>query len=190
MPSVPIPAWTAEGFLPPLDAANPVSSARAPYPVSLTDVVTRFATSAERRAVLQGFLGYRAALHANGYLEGFQWLDGSFMEDIETLESRPPRDIDVVTFMQAAQAASPTPQDVEALDHGVGKQRFKVDGYFLELEAVPAREIAFWSAYWYSMWAHRRNKAWKGFLQIELRPDEDAAAIAWLSQQTSAGVMP
>jgi hypothetical protein len=190
MPTVAIPAWTAEGVLPPIDEANPVSASRAPYPVLLTDLVARFATSPRRCEVLQGFLAYRAALHANGYVEGFQWLDGSFMEDIETLEARAPGDIDVVSFVQAPRPAAPTPADLDALDHDLAKQRYKVDGYFLELDAVSARETTFWSAYWYSMWAHRRNKAWKGFLQIELRPDEDATAAAWLAQNAGVGAAP
>jgi hypothetical protein len=44
--------------------------------------------------------------------QGFQWLDGSFAEQIELLEGRPPKDIDVVSFplcqpkpAHAAQAA-------------------------------------------------------------------------------------
>lgn len=189
-PTVPIPPWTAEGVLPPLDEANPVSPTRAPYPVSLTDLVAHFATSPQRCAVLKGLLAYRAALHANGYVAGFQWLDGSFMEDVETVAARAPRDIDVVSFVHAPQPATPTPADSEVLDHDLAKARFLVDGYFLELDAVPPREISFLSAYWYSLWAHRRNRVWKGFLQIELRPDDDAVAAAWLAQNAVAGAAP
>lgn len=189
-PNVPIPSWTAEGVLPPLDAANPVSPTRAPYPVTLIDLVARFATSPERCAVLRGLLSYRAALHANGYVEGFQWLDGSFMENVETIEARAPRDIDVVSFVHTPLAASPAAADAAALDHDVAKDRFSVDGYFLELDAVPPRELTFWAAYWYSLWAHRRNQAWKGFLQVEPRPDEDAVAAAWLAQNAVGGVGP
>jgi hypothetical protein len=189
-PPVPIPIWTAEGVLPPLDEANPVGATRAPYPVSLADLVARFATSPERCAVLQGFLAYRLALHANGYIEGFQWLDGSFMEDMETIEHRPPRDLDVVSFVHTPRAASPTTDEAEALDHDLGKARYMVDGYFVELDDLPPRQITDWSAYWYSLWAHRRNKAWKGFLQVELRPDEDAVAAAWLAQNAALGVGP
>jgi hypothetical protein len=63
MTTVTIPAWNALGLLPPIDADSPVSFHRSPYTVSLKDVVMRFATSPERRAVLQGFLGYRHAVH-------------------------------------------------------------------------------------------------------------------------------
>lgn len=185
-----IPNWTAEGVLPPLDVGNPAGSNRSPYPVSLYDVVVRFGTTAERCAILDGYLRHRAALHANGYLAGFQWLDGSFMEQVETMEHRPPQDIDVVSFVQAPAPANPAPGDLDALDHAAAKARFKVDSYFVELEAVAPREVAFWSAYWYSMWGHRRNLAWKGFLQVDLGPTEDAAARHWLAQNAVSGAHP
>ena len=190
MPTTAIPAWTAEGVLPPLDEANPLSPSRAPYPVSLADLVARFATSPQRCEVLAGFMAYRAALHANGYLAGFQWLDGSFMEDVETMQGRAPRDLDVVSFVSAPAPATPQAADLEALDHGLAKQRYQVDGYFVELDALPPRQLTDWSTYWYSLWAHRRNKVWKGFLQVELRPDDDAVASAWLAQNVSAGATP
>ena len=185
-----IPDWTAEGVLPPLDVGNPTGTNRAPYPVSLYDLVVRFATTPERCQILDGYLRHRAALHANGYQAGFQWLDGSFMEDVETLERRPPGDIDVVSFVQAPAAANPAPGDLDALDHAAAKTRFKVDSYFVELEAVAPNEVAFWSAYWYSMWAHRRNLAWKGFLQVDLGSGEDAAARHWLAQNAGSGAHP
>ena len=98
MAPVAIPTWTADGVLPPINASHPVSPMRSPYVVSLTDYVLRFGDTAERRTILEGFLRYRAALHAAGLVQGFQWLDGSFLEHIELTEGRAPNDIDVVTF--------------------------------------------------------------------------------------------
>ena len=98
MSPVAIPAWTAEGVLPLIHSLQPMAAARSPYVVSLTDYVLRFGDTAERNRVLNGFLRYRAALHNAGVVEGFQWLDGSFLEHIEMTEGRPPNDIDVVTF--------------------------------------------------------------------------------------------
>ena len=43
---------------------------------------------------------YRAALRAVGFDRGFQWLDGSFVED------RVPKDLDVVSFTYIWFAAS------------------------------------------------------------------------------------
>ena len=96
-----IPAWNALGLLPPIDPTTPTAVERSPYPVSLKDLVLRFGTSPERKAILTGFLEYRAILHQFGVQHGFQWLDGSFMEEIEILEGRPPMDLDVVPlFME------------------------------------------------------------------------------------------
>jgi hypothetical protein len=33
-----------------------------------------------------------------GIVEGFQWIDGSFIEDAEKSRGRPPADIDIITF--------------------------------------------------------------------------------------------
>lgn len=176
--------------MPPVDVANPTGQQRAPYSVSLCDLVVRFGTSPERCVILDGYLRHRAALHANGYRSGFQWLDGSFMEDVENLEGRSPRDIDVVSFVQAPVAAFPAPGDLDALDHAPAKARFSVDSHFVELDEIPPRELAIWSAYWYSVWAHRRNQAWKGFLQVELQPNEDALARRCLAQKAGPGIHP
>ena len=96
--NVAIPGWNALGLLPPIDPELPASPCRSPYPVSLKDVVMRFSTSPERRAVLKGFLDYRRELHRIGIVDGIQWIDGSFLEDVEMIENRSPRDIDVVSF--------------------------------------------------------------------------------------------
>lgn len=189
MSTVTIPAWNALGLLPPADTDSPVSFHRSPYAVSLKDVVMRFATSAERRAVLRGFLGYRQALHGLGLQSGFQWLDGSFMEDVETLEKRPPRDMDVVTFLHTPKFEV-SDADLAALDHGQVKERYKVDSYLIELEEISLDNLVNLSAYWYSLWSHRRNQAWKGFLQIDLDPAEDNEALTWLGQYDITGAQP
>lgn len=39
------------------------------------------------------------------------------------------------------------------------------------------------ATYWYSMWSHRRNQAWKGYLEVDLDPAFDRQALDWLDQQ-------
>jgi hypothetical protein len=187
MANAPIPPWNARGVLPPNDPLDPTAHDRSPYPVPLLDVVMRFATSAERRAILQGLLNFRAALHRMGLVGGFQWLDGSFMEHVELLEKRAPRDIDVVTFLDTPAVFAPTPPDDAALRHTTAKARFKVDSYLVELDATPPRDLTLLSAYWYSVWSHRRTAEWKGFLQVDLSPREDGPAQAWLNATAAAG---
>lgn len=197
MTLVPIPAWNAQGVIPPINALNPTSAERSPYTVSLIDFVDQFSTSPERRNVLQGFLRYRAALHATGLINGFQWLNGSFLEDVETLEGRPPRDLDVVTFYRLP--AGQSQQDVQLLAPHLFpinrtaqeqlKANFHVDAYLAHLGMIPERLVER-STYWYSLWSHRRNQLWKGYVQINLAPTEDAAARAAMAGLGNPGAQP
>lgn len=182
MSIVTIPQWNANGLLPPIDTLSPASSLRSPYQVSLLDVVMRFATSPERRLVLRGFLDYRTLLRRTGICEGFQWLDGSFVEDVETLERHAPKDIDVVTFSRTPIYFSRTPEDLALLDHDAAKLTFLVDSYFVEMDELTPEMVVAQSAYWYSMWSHRRTQVWKGFLQVDLAATSDLQAQQWLAQ--------
>ncbi|WP_457329477.1 DUF6932 family protein [Rhizobacter sp. P5_C2] len=185
MSTVAIPEWTPLGILPPMDSQNPTAPQRSPYSISMLDLVMRFATSPARHQILSGFVHYRAALHAIGLVSGMQWLDGSFMEHIELLEQRAPRDIDVVTFLHSPPGFAPGPDNTSVLDHDEAKARFHVDSYFVELDKLPARTIVSLSTYWYSLWSHRRNATWKGFLQVDLEPATDLLARQWLDRYDS-----
>lgn len=182
MTTVAIPQWNTLGLLPPIDPVDPTSAERSPYLVTLLDVILRFATSPERCKVLKGFLDYRATLHGMGLINGFQWLDGSFAEQVETLECRPPKDIDVVTFIHTPDDFAPSDEQIGVLDHDAAKTRFLVDSYFVEINQLSAEAIVQKSAYWYSMWSHRRNQTWKGYLQIDLSPVHDMDAREHLTQ--------
>lgn len=188
----PIPAWTIDGVLPPRDATSPSSPERSPYRVQLADVVLRFATTPRRREIVEGWLEFRSALHANGVVQGFQWLDGSFAEDIEVTERRPPNDIDVVTFYRLSDGDSQAmlAARLGALtDKKLVKQLYKVDNYWVHLGMEPARLVQL-STYWYSMWSHRRTDAWKGFLQVDLAPAEDGIARMALEHFVTDGGAP
>ena len=197
MTTVAIPGWNAQGVIPPINELNPTSADRSPYSVSLTDVVLRFGLSAERRAVLDGFLRYRGALHAAGLVQGFQWLDGSFLEQVEMLESRAPNDIDVVTFYKLP--AEKTQKDLLAQTPDIFpmgriaqqklKANYHVDAYIVHLGMVSERLVER-GTYWYSMWSHRRNQIWKGYVQVDLAPVEDVAALAALANLGNLGVQP
>jgi len=197
MTRVAIPSWTATGLLPPIDSARPISLERSPYFVSLSEIVLRFGTSAQRRQILGGFLRYRSRLHAVGLVAGFQWLDGSFLENIELLEGRGPNDLDVVTFFQLP--AGVTQRQILAREPalfpqtGPERQAFKtlynVDAYLVDL-ATPAERLVEWSAYWYSMWSHRRDSRWRGYLQVDLNPGEDGTAAGHLTAPPVPGGTP
>jgi hypothetical protein len=152
-----IPDWTPNGVIPPINPLSPVTVDRSPYVVSLTDLIIRFSISPERCWILDGLLRYREELHGIGLIRGFQWLDGSFLENIEILESRPPHDIDVVTFYHLPTGV--TQLDLlsakpDLFDPTQTKGLFHVDGYTLELKGTNPESLVERSTYWYSMWSH------------------------------------
>lgn len=178
-----LPSWNSMGIIPPASVAAPVGRARSPYPISIADFVVRFAISSSRVAILRGLLAYRTRLAVAGMSIGFQWVDGSFLENIELLESRSPRDVDVVTFFQLPGNVTQDEMfqaNPDLFDLAKVKRDFQVDAYFVSLsESAPAELVAD-SAYWYSLWGHRRNGSWKGYAQVELDPAGDAKALGLL----------
>lgn len=182
-----IPLWNHQGIIPPIDENDPTSPTRSPYPTDVRQVVDRYSTTIERCEVLEGFLAHRAEIHRMGITAGFQWLDGSFMEDVEMLLSRPPNDMDVVMFADVPPAVEQSlqPLDVQILvDNPWIKANYKVDFYAFTLSEPPETLIEL-AAYWYSMWSHRRSLQWKGFLSVRLEPgfDQDASDLLRIRKQ-------
>ena len=175
-----LPHWSGSGVLPPVwPGESGGSPKRSPYRVSLAEFTERFAASPDRIAILGGLLCFRKKIHELGMVSGFQWLDGSFLERIELLEYRSPRDLDVVTFFEmpcGETQGSLAQKDKRLFEPGFLKKTYAVDGYFCELggpvDAQQIRRIA----YWYSMWSHRRDGLWKGFVQVDLDPSQDDSA--------------
>ena len=178
-----IPEWDSRGVLPPIyPGVSNTSPLRSPFSVSLLDLVLRFATTEERCKILCGFLNYRKELHSIGLDTGFQWINGSFVEDIETLQERPPHDIDVVTFFEVPTGESQAnivAKCPELFDLHSVKQKYLTDSRFVSLTTVVGTEkrLVERSTYWYSVWAHQKSTfLWKGFLQIDLAPIHDEEA--------------
>ena len=178
---MPIPAFTTSGVLPPFVGDTPTAAAQmAPFPVAFSELANRFGTTPRRWTLLQGLAAYRAALRETGVPFGFQWIDGSFLEDAETLRGRPPADIDLVTF-----ASLPTHvvardfrvRHADLLDHQLTKLRFGCDAYFVDLGLSARRPdlLVMQSRYWYGLFSHQRASGlWKGMLQIDLLSDDEA----------------
>lgn len=175
-----IPGWNMEGILPPIwpgeDGASPN---RSPYLSTTTEMVDVFASSGDRKAILKGLLDFRQELYAAGIVDGFQWLDGSFTEDVEGHQGRSPNDIDVVTYLQipAGETQLTVAQRAPHLfDHAEVKTTYRIDSYYEVLgEPLTERHVLKLS-YWYSMWSHNRNRTWKGFVRVNLDPAGDALA--------------
>lgn len=186
-----IPDWNMAGVLPPIrpNAAGHDPD-RSPYKVRLNDVVEKFALSEERVDILNGLMDYRGALHGAGLVHGFQWLDGSFLENIEDTEARPPNDIDVVTFFELPPGQTQStlfPTIVNLIDSDETKQNYRVDAYPFVLSSGMSEAAVRQTAYWYSMWSHRRDGTWKGFLQVDLSPAGDQLGRDRLAQIAAAG---
>ena len=180
-----IPDWDEEGVIPPMDPRDPVSFNRSPYRVSLIDVITRFGNTQIRRELLSGLLDFRAEIHRAGLTRGFQRIDGSFVEDVESSSGRAPADIDAVTFFyipeghtrESLALAFPNIFATTAT-----KADFGVDSYFVGLNQTDAERIVNRAAYWYSLWGHTRDGLWKGFVEVDLDPGEDEAVRAALDR--------
>jgi len=188
-----IPDWNPQGVLPPINSTNPTSADRSPYAVSITDLILHYGTTPPRQTILSGFLAFRAALHAAGLTKGFQWIDGSFLENIELIEKRDPGDVDVVTFFHLPDGQ--TQQDLvnahpRLFNPTHTKADYHVDAYFVQLNGNTPEPLVEQSTYWYSLWSHRRNGQWKGYLQIHLSPTDDAVAKANLDKMSNQGGQP
>lgn len=183
----PIPDFDYNLVLPPHlgDPAN--VSQLSPYPCTTVDLCQRFGTTPERRDILGKFLDFRDRLRCEGLINGFQWLDGSFLEDIEARERRPPKDIDVVTvywgydipFQQRMFASFP-----EVANPALSKAKYSVDHYPFDAGFDPVVTLE-WTRYWILLFSHNRMGVWKGMLKIALNtPDEDAVARQQLAEAT------
>lgn len=157
----------------------------------MNDLVSQFSSSSYRQDLLSGLFSFRSALHGIGITAGFQWLDGSFLECVESLRSCPPKDIDIVTFyivpfgqtQQTLEASHPPLFDRDSL-----KNIYHVDAFFVELKGSTIEKLISESTYWYSVWSHQRNSLlWKGYLQIDLSPTEDNIALDNLNRIKSQG---
>ena len=181
-PPFDIPAFNFSGVLPPFLGADPIEQAlMCPYETTLVKIASNLCKSNERKEIFRGLLDYRQQLAAIGFTAGFQWLSGSFMEDIETTGPRPPRDIDVVTFTTmpptvtnqaewlAFRAAHP-----DEMDPQQAKAKYKCDAYFVDVRFGP-NFIIDQTRYWFGLFSHTRGGVWKGMLQVPLPITQDDA---------------
>jgi hypothetical protein len=182
---MPIPSFTIDGVLPPYVGPNGPGGAAedmSPYVATAFEVVTTLASSPERRDILRGWLNHRADLRAIGFERGFQWLDGSFVED------KQPRDLDVVSFLYRPQIIQ-TPQQLLMVMRANGalfvrnlvKAQYRLDAFPIDLDGSPEALVSS-ARYFLGLFSHRRgDDLWKGMLQVRMEDAaDDAAALASL----------
>src|ERR1700742_5050313 len=95
-----IPAFTLSGTLPPYVGTPTVGTQMSPYRATLLEIAQRFCHTPHRCDMLRGLIDLKRQIANAGVVDGFLWLAGSFLEEIEKLEARNPNDIDVVLFLR------------------------------------------------------------------------------------------
>jgi len=190
-----IPAWNLQGVIPPVRPGVAGHHAdRSPYKATLDAFVDAMGNSPPRLAIVEGLLRFRSEIRAAGITVGFQWLDGSFLEHAEATEGRDPRDVDVVTFIEippGATEAALVAANPHLFDNAHVKKTHQVDSYWDVLGGSMNEASVQRIAYWYSMWSHRRDGLWKGFVQIDLSPANDLLAAQAVAQAKLAlGITP
>ena len=183
----PIPVFDHNLVLPP-HLGDPVNSAQlSPYPCTTLDLCQRLGTTVERRAILGKFLDFRERLRVAGLTTGFQWLDGSFLEDIETRDGRPPNDLDVVTVYWGYDRAFQTGLVARFREFAsplLSKANYSLDHYNFDAGFNPSVTLE-QTRYWILLFSHNRQGVWKGMLRLELNtPAEDTAARQQLAKAT------
>ena len=191
--AIPLPSFDLRGLLPPFVGVDAATQDRSPYWVTMPDLAAAFGTTPHRCQLLRNLITYRALLAQEGYLGGIQFIDGSFVENVEVLANRNPRDIDVFSILNvppkyltdvAAWQAKGLPfWQAEVANRDLNKQRFSLDTYavlFDERQAQPMNLISD-IIYWYGLFSHQRDTfAWKGFAGLALDPAADQAALSQL----------
>jgi len=183
----PVPAFDLRGFLPPFLGPDETTRSRSPYQVTMVELVAGLGTTPCRCNLLFGLLSYRSLMTNLGYTDGVQFIDGSFVENVENREGRDPNDIDVFSFVvrpyryrsnAALWAASGFGEwTTEIADRNRNKTRFGLDTFAIAIDQAHPLGLIDETIYWYSLFAHKRiTHAWKGFVRIQLNSADDVAA--------------
>lgn len=188
---MPLPSYTTNGILPPIAGVDPTDLERSPYIVTMTEMVTTFGTTPHRRQLLRNLISYRQLILDGGYTLGLQFLDGSFVENVEAHSGREPKDIDVFSLLHVPHQYAQDPASwsadcfaywaTEIQNLPLNKARFKLDTYASLVEEFQLVDLLKYVMYWYSLFSHQRDTfAWKGFVAVLLDPSQDADALTLL----------
>jgi hypothetical protein len=178
---MPIPAFDHNNVLPPHVGDPTNRSDLSPYECNVIELCKHYGTSPQRIAILKGFLAFRLELNRFGIVNGFQWIDGSFTENIEASERRQPNDIDVVTFYGGIDANAVVVSFPEFADPTLSKSRYAVDHYPVDYMFRPDVTVE-QTRYWLQLFTHNRSGVWKGILKLALNtPHEDQDALNYLN---------
>ncbi|MFG1433367.1 hypothetical protein V5F44_21065 [Xanthobacter sp. V2C-8] len=190
---MPLPSFDLRGLLPPFVGVDATTPDRSPYWVAMPELVDALGTTPHRRELLRNLIAYRALLAKEGYVNGIQFIDGSFVENVEVLANRSPGDIDVFSILSVPQmyladasawkTTGFSAWQTQVVNRDLNKQRFRLDTYAVLLEERQEKPMHLINdiIYWYGLFSHQRDTfAWKGFAGLALDPAADQAALSAL----------
>lgn len=149
----------------------------------MSEIARHFCTSATRVKLFRGLVDFRKALIGIGITEGIQWIDGSYLENVEVTRKQPPKDIDIVTlFVRPVALRGSLPAwtaffnaNKALFDRLQTKAKYGVDASPIDV-GLPAFQVYSQITYWYSLFTHQRvSYLWKGILAVQLVGDDDDA---------------
>lgn len=183
-----------ENTLPPYLGFPTSSALMSPFWATMQEFVVRFGNTLERIKILEGLLDYRARLRSYG-ITGFQWLSGSFVENVEVIRNRPPGDVDVVSIIYRPAGYE---SDGEWNAFAVGevdellfkadlmKKTYQCDAYTIDMND-PAFEVVDLTRFWFGLFTHQKvTDNWKGIVVVELDEQQDTEARTILSQAAAS----
>jgi hypothetical protein len=134
------------GLLPPFVGVDATTEQRSPYWTNMPELAAALGTTPLRRQLLRNLIAYRQILNAEGYTSGIQFVDGSFVENVEAHSGKQPGDIDVFSILNAPQKYITDPAtwattglpfwQAEVADRNKNKNRFALDTYALLFEEL------------------------------------------------------
>lgn len=180
------------GILPPYVGNAAAPDEFTPYEWTTESLTRKMGFNDHRKMLLANLIEYRNELRKNGVC-GIQLIDGSFLEDSERLQGRPPGDIDIINLIYQDPKQMPTPIVMNLLtNRSELKTKYHLDimepiPLFYDTLGRPAVGLGSFT-YFFSLFSHCRDKhfgfpVWKGMVQLELtsNPLEDAGASLLLA---------
>ena len=132
------PQWDRNRLIPPIRPDTPEEGgtqpfSRSPYEATLEEFVERFIINHDRAVLIQDSWTIGPALHHEGITRGFQWVNGSFVENVEEWQenAHTPNDIDVITYYYPP--GTQNPNVAPLFWPPETKQRFHIDARGVQL---------------------------------------------------------
>lgn len=189
-----IPAFNDNYLLPPFRADrfdvidNFHDNYLSPYKCTLIEVFEKFGITKKRIKILKGLYLFRRELNRHNITQGYQWLYGSFTENIEAAENRSPNDLDIATFYQnSSDIENKFLEKIfpEFICNKKSKAKYELDHSSYKVFASPPHFLTPVDIVsdLTQLYTHNRKGVWKGILRLELNtPYEDEKAIQYLNK--------